>query len=229
MERIAVRRPPKRRKMENVNPELRAYIEATILPECEKNGPSNDLAHTEQSIERSFKFAKTVPDINYDIVYTVAAYHDIANHIDRDKHELIAAEMAANDENLKKFFNDDEMKIIREAIEDHRASKDSEPRSIYGKIISSADRNVSVETCLARTYSFGKKFHPDYTDEQLFERSYDHLQNKYGETGYAKFYFKDEEYENFLKEMRSLLADKAAFIETQRDFIAKQKAAGVSL
>ena len=213
--------------MEKVNPELKAYIEQNILPECIKNGPSNDLAHTRQSIERSFKFAATVPNINYNIVYTVAAYHDIANHIDRDKHEFVAAEIAANDENLKRFFDDNEMTIIKEAIEDHRASKDGEPRSVYGKIISTADRNFAVDTCLARTYSFGKKFFPEYTDEQLFERSYNHLQNKFGKAGYAKFYFKDEEYESFLKEMRALLADKARFIERQREYITAQKASGV--
>jgi uncharacterized protein len=213
--------------MDKVNPELKDYIEQNILPEYEKNGPSNDLAHAQRSIERSMKFAATVPDINYDIVYTVAAYHDIANHIDREKHEMIAAEMAEKDDMLKKFFNADEIETIKEAIEDHRASKEDEPRSIYGKIISTADRNITVETCLARTYSYGKKHYPNYTDEQQFERAYEHLQDKYGENGYAKFYFADEEYENFLKEMRALLADKNAFIEAQRKYIAKQKAAGV--
>ena len=59
--------------MDKVNPELKDYIEQNILPEYEKNGPSNDLAHAQRSIERSMKFAVTVPDINYDIVYTVAA------------------------------------------------------------------------------------------------------------------------------------------------------------
>lgn len=212
--------------MENVNKELKKYIEQAILPEYEKNGPSNDLAHAERSIVRSMKFAKTVPNINYDIVYVVAAYHDIANHIDRDRHEIIAAEMAEKDENLKKFFSDEEIETIKEAIEDHRASKDDEPRSIYGRIISTADRNTSVEVCFERTYSFGKKFHPDYTDEQQFERAYNHLQEKYGDDGYAKFYFKDEEYDNFRKELSALLADKEAFMKKMQDYIAKQKAAG---
>ena len=37
------------------------------------------------------------------------------------------------------------LKIIKEAIEDHRASAKNEPRSIYGKIVSTADRNNTVE------------------------------------------------------------------------------------
>ncbi len=213
--------------MSKVNPKLKKYIEQNILPEYEKNGPSNDLAHAKRSIERSMKFANTIPDINYDMVYTIAAYHDIANHIDREKHEIVAAKIAEEDKMLRNFFNEDEIKTIKEAIEDHRASNNNEPRSIYGKIVSTADRNTSVETCFERTYSYGRKFYPDYTDEQQFERAYNHLQEKFGENGYAKFYFKDEEYENFLKEIRALLSNKAAFIKTQSEYITKQKLAGI--
>ncbi len=35
-------------------------------------------------------------------------------------------------QNIKEFFNDEERKIIKEAIEDHRASSNHEPRNIYG-------------------------------------------------------------------------------------------------
>ena len=109
----------------------------------------------------------------------------------------------------------------------HRASNNNEPRSIYGKIVSTADRNTSVGTCFERTYSYDRKFYPDYTDEQQFERAYNHLQEKFGENGYAKFYLEDEEYESFLKEMRTLLSNKASFIKAQSEYIAKQKLAGV--
>lgn len=43
---------------------------------------------------------------------------------------------------------------MSEAIEDHRASLEYIPRSIYGKIISSADRNTSIEDILKRTYEY---------------------------------------------------------------------------
>ena len=108
------------------------------------------------------------------------------------------------DENLKNFFSDEERKIIKEAIEDHRASAKDEPRSIYGRIVSSADRNNTVEACLRRTYTYGKKIDPNATDEELFLRAYDVLTKKFGEDGYAKFYFRDTVYEAFLKELREL-------------------------
>lgn len=40
---------------------------------------------------------------------------------------------------------------MREAVEDHRASSDHEPRSIYGKIVAEADRIIDTDTTLRRT------------------------------------------------------------------------------
>ena len=127
------------------------------------------------------------------------------------------------DDNLKRFFTDEERQTIREAIEDHRASAKDDPRSIYGRIVSSADRNNTVEACLRRTYTYGKKLDPNATDEELFLRAYDVLTKKFGENGYAKFYFKDSVYEKFLQDLRALLSNKDNYIETQRQYIKKLK------
>lgn len=113
--------------------------------------------------------------------------------------------------------------IIKQAIEDHRASAKNDPRSVYGKIVSSADRNNTVEKCLRRTYTYGKKLDPTATDEDLFLNAYNVLLKKFGEDGYAKFYFKDGVYESFLKELRELLKDKETFIETQKQYIKQLK------
>ncbi len=209
-----------------VNKELKKYIEENVFPEYSKNEPAHNIEHIKYVINRSFKFADSVDNINYDIVYTVAAYHDIGHSVDPKRHEIISAEMMSKDENLKKFFTEGEREIIREAIEDHRASSDHEPRSIYGKIVSTADRNNTVEACLRRSYTYGKKLEPTFNDEQLFERAYNHLGKKFGENGYAKFFFKDEEYENFLKEIRALLSDKEKFMSTQKAYIKQLKEEG---
>ena len=202
-----------------VNNELRKHIETTVLPEYKKNELAHSLDHIKYVIDRSFRFAQTISDINYNIVYVVAAYHDIGHHIDPKRHEMISAEIMQKDKKLKEFFSDDELKIIKEAIEDHRASSNHEPRSIYGKIVSTADRNTSVESCLERSYFYGKNLHPEYSDDELFDRAYKHLKLKFGENGYAKFFFKDKEYEKFLSDIRKLLADKNKFIETQRKHV----------
>ena len=133
----------------------------------------------------------------------------------------------SKDENLKNFFSEQELIVIKEAIEDHRASSNHEPRSIYGKIVSTADRNNTVESCLSRSYTYNKKLHPEYDDEKTFEECHFHLNKKFGENGYAKYFFKDEEYEKFLKDIRELLSDKKRFIETQKNYITNLKAKGV--
>ena len=211
----------------NVSKELKDYIENNIFLEYEKNDKGHNLQHIDYVINRSIKFANTIPDINYNIVYTVAAYHDIGHHIDPKKHELISAEIMYDDDKLKEFFNDEERIIIKEAIEDHRASSNHEPRSIYGKIVSTADRNNTVEACLRRSYCYNKKLHPEFNDEQIFEDCHYHLNDKFGENGYAKFYFKDEEYEKFLTDIRDILANKDRFIEIQRKYINELKNNGV--
>lgn len=210
-----------------INENLKEYIEENVFPEYSKNEPAHNIEHIKYVINRSFKFADTVPNINYDMVYTIAAYHDIGHHIDPKKHEIISGEIMSKDENLKKFFSVEELKIIKEAIEDHRASSNHEPRSVYGKIVSTADRNNTVEACLRRSYSYNKKLHPEYNDEQIFEDCHFHLNDKFGENGYAKFFFKDEEYEKFLTEIRELLSDKNKFIETQKNYINNLKAKGI--
>ena len=208
-----------------VNSKLKKYIEEKIFPEYAKNDTGHNIDHISYVIDRSFQLVKENRlDVNSDMVYTIAAYHDIGHHIDSKNHEKVSAEIMAKDTKLREFFNDEELKIIKEAIEDHRASASDEPRSIYGRIVSSADRNNTVSKCLMRTYTYGKKLDPKAIDDELFLRAYNVLLDKFGENGYAKFYFKDKQYEDFLTEIRNLLKNKDKFIKTQREYIEKLKA-----
>ena len=208
----------------NINKELKKYIEENIFPEYNKNEKGHNIDHIKYVIDRSFELVRENNlDVNLDMVYTIASYHDIGHHIDSKTHEIISADIMYKDDNLRRFFNDEERLIIKEAIEDHRASSKGDPRTIYGRIVSSADRNNTVEACLKRTYTYGKKLDPNATDEALFLRAHDVLTKKFGEDGYAKFYFKDKKYEEFLKEIRSLLSNKDNFIETQKTYIKKLK------
>lgn len=207
----------------NINKDLKEYIENKVFPEYSKNELAHSVDHIKYVIGRSFKFASNLQNINYNIVYAVAAYHDIGHYIDPKKHEFISAKIASNDKYLKKFFSRKEMNTIKEAIEDHRASSGHEPRSIYGKIVSTADRNISVETCLKRSYLYLKEHRPELEESKIFEEAYKHVKAKFGTNGYAKFYFYDPEYENFLKNIRKLLENKKLFINAQRECTYDQK------
>ena len=203
-----------------VNKELQEYIEQNIFPLYDNNFIGDGKDRINYVIKRSLDIIKENNlDINYNILYTAIGYHDIRTNNEEKNHELVSAEIMFQDDFLKNFFTEEERIIIKEAIEDQRAKNDNEPRNIYGKILSSASRNSSVEQCLERSYNYGKKKNPTLSDEELFEGAYNALLNKFGENGYAKFYFKDSTYEQFLKNIRKLLSNKETFIETQKKFI----------
>ena len=196
-----------------VNKELQEYIEEKIFPSYEKNDKAHNIDHIKYVIDRSMKFASTIKDINYDMVYVIAAYHDIGHYIDAKNHEKVSSEMLLEDKKLKEFFSDEEIRIMSEAVYDHRASMDHEPRSIYGKIVSSADRNTLIESPLKRTYEYRIKHSPNLSIEEILEESRKHIIDKFGKKGYAteKMYFDDPDYKRFLEEISALAEDKNEF------------------
>ena len=202
-----------------MNKELVDYIEKEIFPLYNKNEEGHGLKHIETVIERSLKFAKDY-DANIDMVYTIAAYHDLGHHIDRKRHEIISAQIFIEDENMKKWFSDEQRKIIKDAIEAHRASSNHEPRTIYGKIVSTADRTiVKIDNTIKRSYSYGKRNYQGITEEEQIQKVYEHLKDKYGENGYAKVYLEDKEFDEAMKEFRKALKDKDSFIQRIRKVV----------
>ena len=194
-----------------MNSKLKEYIEIKILPEYSKNDTGHGIEHIQYVINRCFKFAEQFDNIDLNVLYTIAAFHDIGHHIDKKNHEILSAKIFYNNENMKRFFTEEQRKIIKEGIEDHRASSGSVPLSDYGKIISSADRSTDVNEFLKRTHSYTLKHNPDATIEEMLERAYNHTKDKYGKDGYAKSYVIDEEYNNFKNEIISLISDKKTF------------------
>ena len=202
-----------------MNKDLIEYIENEIFPLYSRNEEGHGINHIKTVIKRSLELAKDY-DVNLDIVYTVASYHDLGHYIDRNKHEIISAEIFMKDEKIKQYFTDEQRKIIKEAIEDHRASSNHEPRTIYGKIISTADRTIiDIDNTIKRSYSYGKRNYIGLSEDEQIERVYLHLKDKYGENGYAKVYLEDKEFENALYKLRQALEDKNEFIKRVRKVV----------
>ncbi len=194
-----------------MNENLINYIQDNIFPEYSKNDDGHNLEHIKYVISRCFKFAEQFDNIDLDMLYTIAAFHDIAHHIDKKNHEFLSAKIFYDNDNMKQFFTEEQRKTIKQGIEDHRASSDNIPRSDYGKIISSADRSTDVNEFLKRTHSYTLKHNPDATIEEMLERAYNHTKDKYGKDGYAKSYVIDEEYNDFKNEIKYLLHNKDLF------------------
>ena len=202
----------------NVSKQLKEYIEKEIIPLYDNNYIGDGRDRVEYVLERSQHIIKENDlKVNEDILYTVICFHDIRKNNNEEGHEFISAEIMYKDYFLKIFFSDAEREVIKEAIEDQRANNKRDPRNIYGKILSSASRNSSIEQCLKRSYYYGKKKDPNASDEELFNRAYDALNNKFGVNGYAKFYFKDSIYDKFLVDIRLLLKNKKEFIKKQKE------------
>lgn len=211
--------------MNRIDKNLKEFVYNYVKPYYDLNEAGHNMPHIDYVVNRSLKFADQAAEknLNLNMVYTIAMFHDTGHHIDRKTHEKISAEILQNCTGLKAFFDDNQIKTMVEAVEDHRASMNGEPRSIYGKIVSTADRNNTVEQCLFRSYHHTKKANPGLLENDIFELAYTHLNKKFGYNGYAKFYFKDEEYEKFLKEIRTLLEDKNKFKELQKNYIESLK------
>ena len=196
-----------------INSELKKYIEENIFKVYELNEEAHGLKHIKTVLKRAFELSKNIDKIDYNILYTAVSYHDIADHIDRENHEKLSAKWMMEDKKLDDFFCLDEKIIIKEAIEDHRASNKNIPRNIYGKILSSADRNINVDEYLKRSYQYGLAHYPNLNEEEQIQKVYEHAIDKFGKNGYAvtKFFVKDEKYSKYLKELQKLIDNKDEF------------------
>lgn len=196
-----------------LNEKLVEYIEKKIFPLYDRNEFAHGINHIKTVIRRSLELADGY-DVDFNIVYTVAAYHDLGHFIDRKRHEIISAEMFMKDENIKRWFADEQRMVIKEAIEGHRASCNHVPRTIYGKIVSTADRTiVDMDNTIKRSYTYGKKNYIGLSEEEQFDKVYEHLVEKYGESGYAKVYLEDKEFDEAVGKLRQALENREEFIE----------------
>ena len=195
-----------------VNPKLVEYIENNIFPEYEKNDKAHGIVHIKEVIRRSFEL-KNLLNINVDddLVYTIAACHDNGKYIDHNIHEQIASQRFIENEGFKQFFTDVQRKIIAEAIQDHRSSFEDSPRSVYGELISSADRNSTIEMVFIRSFYVGQWRTPDMIVEDFLEFTHKRLSKRYSEEHSENMFFNDEIYDKFLLDMRALLKDEKKF------------------
>ena len=137
------------------------------------------------------------------MVYTIAAYHDLGIPMGRKTHHLTSAKLLLEDNNLKQFFNDEELLIMKEAIEDHRASSPNPPRSIYGRIVAEADRDIDPDRVLERCIQYQKNKYPRSTDEEIFIHAKEHIIEKYGDNGYLNIWLNTKKNKEGLDTIRN--------------------------
>ena len=198
-----------------VNKELKKYIEENILTLYHNFDGAHSIDHARDVIEKSMKLSKYFEDIDENLVYTIAAYHDVGLASgDRKNHHIESEIFVKNDDNLKIFFTDEEINIIAIACKEHRTSSKETPSSIYSCIVSDADGTDPIEIMIERSYYYSLKnytFKISKNSNKIYEDIYAHLFSKYGKNGYCKYHLK-ESYKLFnKKEIEDILDNEGLF------------------
>ena len=201
---------------------LTHYIETEIIPRHEHFDKAHNLAHVRTVIEESLALAKEY-NVNESMAYTIAAYHDTGLCRDRATHHLISGEILKQDKMLCQWFSEEEIETMKEAVEDHRASADHKPRSIYGKIVAEADRVIDPVITLRRTVQYGLKQKPEAEKEWHYQRFRQHLMEKYAPGGYLKLWFPKSKNAEKLKELQKIIADEAQLRSIFQQLLAEEK------
>lgn len=186
--------------------DLVEFVERNILPQYAAFDKAHNITHVTRVIKRSLDLVRTTgADIN--MVYAIAAYHDLGLSGPRAIHHITGGRILQQDARLKKWFSAEQIKVMKEAVEDHRASASHTPRSIYGKIVAEADRDLQPDIVFRRTVQFGLDNYPDMDRENHWKRFREHLDNKYSEHGYIRLWISGSDNERHLAALRACMAD----------------------
>ena len=203
--------------------DLVEFIETQILPQYAQFDKAHNMEHVTRVIRRSLELVRTTgADIN--MVYTIAAYHDIGMSGPRAVHHITGGKILAKDARLKRWFSPEQIKVMREAIEDHRASASHVPRSIYGKIVAEADRDIVPETVFRRAVQFGLSNYPELDKEHQWLRFRQHMDEKYSNHGYIRLWIPGSPNEQKLKELRNIIADNQQLKEAFERYYSEETA-----
>ena len=187
-----------------LNPNLVCYVEDVIIPRYS----TFDKAHREDHVRKVIEEAMNMSvhyDVDENVLYAAAAFHDTGLVDGREVHHLSSGRIIREDPHLKEWFTPDQIETIAQAAEDHRASNGNEPRSIYGKIVAEADRDIDPMRILHRTVQYGMEHYPELDKEGHWQRMLEHLAEKYDYGGYLKLYIPESKNASCLKTLRDII------------------------
>ena len=185
---------------------LRNYIDSEVIPKYAAFDKAHREDHALTVIERALLMGKQY-DINEEMLLTAAACHDLGLAVDRKTHHLESGRIIREDKRLSEWFSPEQIETIAQAAEDHRASAKTPPRSIYGRLVAEADRLIVPETIIRRTVLFGLSNYPELDKEGHWNRTLEHLHEKYAEGGYLHLLIPGSPNEAPLKKLREIIKD----------------------
>ncbi|MBQ7222053.1 MAG: HD domain-containing protein [Bacteroidales bacterium] len=189
-----------------MNPDIVKYVETEIIPLHAAFDKAHREDHIQSVIERALAMGKDY-DIDEDMLYVAAAFHDIGVGIDRETHHIESGRIIRSNKRLKEWFTPEQIETIAQAAEDHRASAKTAPRSIYGALVAEADRMIVPETIILRTIQYGLSHYPELDKEEHWQRTLEHLHEKYAEGGYLHLLIPGSPNEEPLTRLRAIIRD----------------------
>ena len=190
-----------------IRPEIITYVEKNILPLYDSFDRGHRRDHAQQVIERSAQLASGF-DVDEEMVYVIAAYHDTGLKYGRKLHHSDSARIIRADRELERWFTMEQIGTIADAAEDHRASAEQAPRTIYGRIVAEADRLIIPELILRRTVQYSLANYPTLDIGGHWHRALEHLHEKYAEGGYLRVWIEESDNGEKLRELRKIISDR---------------------
>ena len=197
----------------NLNTQLVDYISRYVFPYYDGFDAAHGMQHVSTVIVKALELSEYY-DVDKNMIFTIAAYHDAGQIYGREKHNIESGKLIMKDARLREWFTEEDIMTMKEAAEDHRASISHEPRSIYGKIVAEADRDLDPENTLLRIVQYGLHNDPGHTKEWHYERFLQHLKEKYAEGGYMKLWIPESDNRYQLQKIRSIISNKELLKET---------------
>ena len=192
-----------------VREEIVDYVESSVIPSYAAFDKGHREPHARYVIGQAMELASHY-DVNPEMVYVAAACHDLGLAEDRRTHHLVSGRMVREDATLRRWFSGAQVETMAQAAEDHRASSDHAPRSIYGRIVAEADRLIDPVTIIRRTIQYGLSHYPELPREGHWERTLEHMLEKYGDQGYLKLWIPESPNAVQLEALRAIIRDETA-------------------
>ena len=210
-----------------INQELKKYIYEEVVPRYREFDDAHKEDHALTVIAQAMHLLSGreewvasqadvdtiwLADVDENMLLAAAACHDLGLVNGRDNHHMDSGVIIRHDSQLAQWFTPEQIEVIAQAAEDHRASGKGAPRSIYGMIVAEADRVIDGETIIRRTVQFGFKHYPDLDREGHIARAIAHLHEKYGRGGYLKLWIPWSENAVRLNALQDIIADPDAIL-----------------
>ncbi len=105
----------------HVPADLQSYVCQSIIPQYANFDKAHQIDHVEKVVEESLKLAMHY-EVDYSMVYIIAAYHDLGLYEGREFHHIASGKVLLADDTLRRWFTEEQLLQMKEAIEDRNHS-----------------------------------------------------------------------------------------------------------